>query len=103
MAAMVGWARRLASCKHLTRTPDRREPDPRLVALLAKAYDWFTRRSSGEINGLQSRALQENVSSSYVVRVVQLAILAPEIALAIAQGHHPPTLRARRLMRSVAL
>jgi site-specific DNA recombinase len=63
-----------------TRAPDRREPDPRLIALLAKAHDWFARLSGGEVNRLQSIAQQENVSSSYVVRVVQLAFLAPEIS-----------------------
>jgi site-specific DNA recombinase len=82
---------------------DRREPDPRLVALLAKAHDWFARLINGDAGGIRSIAQQEKVSSSYVVRVVQLAFLAPEIASAIAHGDHPPTLTARRLIGSVPL
>ena len=58
---------------------------------------------TGEANGIRSIAEQEKVSSSYVVRVVQLAFLAPEIAFAIAQGDHPPTLTARRVVRNVPL
>jgi hypothetical protein len=47
------------------------------VTLFAKADDWFARLTSGEAGGIRSIAQQEKVSSSYVVRVVQLAFLAP--------------------------
>jgi hypothetical protein len=80
-----------------------REPDPRLVTLLTKANDWFSQLRGGDADGILSIAKAENVSSSYVVRVVQLAFLAPEIAFAIARGQQPPSLTAQRLMRCVPL
>ena len=84
-------------------TPGRGAPDPRLVTLLAKANDWFARLTNGDADSIQSIAQQEKVSSSYIVRVVQLAFLAPDLGFAIAQGDHPPILTARRLIGSVPL
>ena len=58
---------------------------------------------NGDAGGIQSIAERERVSSSYVVRVAQLAFLAPEIVLAIANGDHPRQLTAKRLLKSVPL
>ena len=63
----------------------------------------FTRLVTGDADGIRSIAKVEKVSSSYVVRVVHLAFLAPEIAFAIARGEQPPTRTAQWLMRSVPL
>jgi site-specific DNA recombinase len=81
----------------------RGNPDPRLVALLTRANDWFGRLIAGSHNSVLSIAHNEKVSSSYVARVINLAFLAPDIASAIAQGQHPPTLTARSLIRGVPL
>jgi site-specific DNA recombinase len=43
------------------------------------------------------------VTSSYVIRVLYLAFLAPDIALAVARGEHPVGLTAKQLLRSVPL
>lgn len=79
------------------------EPDPRLVALLTRANDWFGRLIAGQDHSILSIARSEKVSSSYVARVINLAFLAPDVASAIAQGQHPPALTARGLIRSVPL
>jgi DNA invertase Pin-like site-specific DNA recombinase len=78
-------------------------PDPRLVALLARANDWFGRLIAGQDHSILSIAQSERVSSSYVARVINLAFLAPDIVSAIARGQHPPALTASRLIRRVPL
>jgi DNA invertase Pin-like site-specific DNA recombinase len=78
-------------------------PDPRLIALLAKANRWFLRLTSEPGIGVLDIARAENVTSSYVVRVMYLAFLAPDIALAISRGEHPPTLSAKQLLRGAPL
>jgi hypothetical protein len=77
--------------------------DPRLVALLSRANDWFGRLIAGQDHSILSIAQSEKVSSSYVARVINLAFLAPDIASAIARGQHPPALTASSLIRSVPL
>lgn len=79
-----------------------KKPDPTLVALLAKAADWYERltrdgRTPSEI------AQQDQVTSTYVSRVVQLALLAPDIAQGIERGEQPMELTANRLVRLVPL
>lgn len=76
-----------------------RGPDPKLVALLAKAHDWFARLRSGRCNSILAIAREEQVTSSYVTRVVYLAFLAPDIVERILRGNHPSTLTADRLNR----
>jgi hypothetical protein len=54
-------------------TTQAREPDARLIALLAKGHDWLARLTSGRSNGVGSIAKDEGVTSSYVTRVIYLA------------------------------
>ena len=81
----------------------RRQPDPKLVARIAKAHTWFQQLSSGRSDSIQSIAKQEKVTSSYVTRVVHLAFLAPDIVQRIVKGDHPIELNIDRLIRMVPL
>lgn len=80
-----------------------REPDPKLIALLARAQDWFARLATGKATALETIAKDEQVTGPWVARVVHLAFLAPDIAQAIVEGRQPPELTAERLMRIVPL
>ena len=80
-----------------------RRPDPKLVALLAKAHDWFARLSSGRYDSVRAIARQEHVGSNYVTRVIYLAFLAPDIVQRIVRGEHPKELNADRVIRMVPL
>jgi site-specific DNA recombinase len=80
-----------------------RKPDATLIALLAKAHNWFAKLSSGECDGVKAIAKQKKVGSSYVTRVIHLAFLDPGIVQKILQGAHPPELSADRLIRMVPL
>ena len=80
---------------------NKRKPDPKLIAKMAKAYEWFERIASGKADSIQSIAKEEQVGSSYVTRVMHLASLAPDIVKRIARGDHPPELTIDRLIRMV--
>ena len=81
----------------------KRLPDPTLLALLAKAHEWFGQLTSGRSPSIAAIAKTQQVTSSYVTRVVQLAFVAPDVVQAIARGEHPPHLNARRMLRTVPL
>lgn len=73
-----------------------------MMALLARARDWYERltlkgQSIGQI------AEQEQVKSYFVSRIVQLALLAPDIVQALEQGEYPVELNATKLTRMVPL
>ena len=80
-----------------------REPDPKLVALLARAHDWLGRLTSGRDQSINVIAQERKVTTSYVTRVVYLAYLAPDIVQRIARGEHSPQLNANWLIRQVPL
>lgn len=81
----------------------KRGPDPKLVALLAKAHDWFSRLMTGRADSVRAIAREERVSSSYVTRVIYLAFLAPDLVQEIARGQQPVKLNADRLIRMAPL
>ena len=79
-----------------------KEPDPTMIALLTRARDWYERltlqgQSIGQI------AAQEQVKCYFVGRIVQLALLAPDIVQALEQGDYPVGLNATKLSRMVPL
>ena len=81
----------------------RRTKDSRPAALLAKAYEWSMRLTSGRCDGVQAIASEAGVTGSYVTRVVYLSCLAPDIAMRILKGEHPQDLTARKLLDWVPL
>ena len=67
-----------------------RSPDAKVIALLARAHDWFARLSSGSDDYVSTIALEDGVSPSYVTRVIYFAFLAPDIVQRIVRGEHHP-------------
>lgn len=80
-----------------------REPDPKMVALLAKAHRWFGQLRSGAVDGVRSIAAREQVTASYVTWVIYLAFLAPDLVARIMTGDHPGELNAKQLLRMLPL
>jgi DNA invertase Pin-like site-specific DNA recombinase len=60
-------------------------PDPTLTGLLVRARQWWNELSQGEID-IAGLARRDEVSPSYVTRVVRLAFLAPSVAEAVVAG-----------------
>ncbi|MES2958675.1 MAG: recombinase family protein, partial [Pseudomonadota bacterium] len=77
--------------------------DPRMVALLVKAQNWFSRLSTGQCKTVREIAQAEGITGSLTTRVMYLAFLAPDIVQRIARGEHPLTLDSTRLLKAVPL
>lgn len=78
----------------------KREPDPALVAMLAKGKVWlqqFTR----EGRAIEEIAEKEKFSTRYVNRVINIALLAPDIVATLERGEQPEGVNATRLLTSV--
>jgi site-specific DNA recombinase len=73
------------------------------VSLLNKAHDWFERLRLGRSDSVRAIARKEQVTGSYVARVIQLAFLAPDIVQRIQRAEHPLELNAQGLLRMVPL
>ena len=74
--------------------------DAKLVALISKAHDWLERLTSGRCDSVQAIAQQEQIATvAYVMRVIHLAFLAPDIVQAIVRGEQPMEVTVDRLMR----
>jgi hypothetical protein len=73
-----------------------------LLGLIGKAQSWLDRMTQ-QGQGIGEIASAENVSPGYVTRMFHLALLAPDIVQAIAQGKHPIELNATRLMKCMPL
>lgn len=80
-----------------------RAPDPRLVALLAKAQRWFASLSSGRSDSVLSIAQEHGMASSEVTRVIYLAFLAPDIVQQIVRGEQPVEMNIKRLLAAAPL
>lgn len=73
--------------------------DPKLLAMVSKAHDWFERLSSGRSKNVTEIATAQQVSNAYVIRVLHLAFLAPDIVQRFQDGNYPTTLNCDRLTR----
>lgn len=81
----------------------RRAADPVLIKLLAKAHALRDALAASEAPSLTIFAEREQVSKSYVTRLVRLAYLAPPIVTAIFEGRQPIGLSAKRLLQDTRL
>jgi DNA invertase Pin-like site-specific DNA recombinase len=80
-----------------------RTPDPVLIKLLTKAHALRDALTASEVPSLTIFAEREQVSKSYVTRLVRLAYLAPPIVTAILEGRQPVGLSAKRLLQDTRL
>ncbi len=78
-------------------------PDARMLELIAKGHQWLGKLTSGVVDGVGTIGREEGVSTSYVTRLMYLAMLAPDIIEQIARGEHPEGLTAEKLIRMVPL
>jgi hypothetical protein len=70
------------------------QPDSTLIKALARAWRWQRMLDDGVYTSVTEIGEAENISKSYVSRILRLALLAPDIVERILAGG---TDRARRL------
>jgi hypothetical protein len=74
------------------------KPDPALVKLIGRALRWWDLMSTGQARTAGEIATREGIRECYVQRVLHLAMLAPDIVEAIAEGRQPVDLTAQSLL-----
>jgi len=66
---------------------------------VAQAHQWIDALATGDSEGVQDIAKRDGTDPSDVGRILQLALLAPDIVEAILAGRQPIDLTAMRLKR----
>ena len=77
-------------------------PDPTLTGLLAQAHRWWAELARGETD-IAKLSRRENVSASWMTRVLRLAFLSPHITEAILDGRARADLERRALLATDAI
>ncbi|QHE84877.1 recombinase family protein [Hydrogenophaga sp. BPS33] len=78
----------------------KRKPNRSLVSLMERGKSWL-QRFTLDGKSIEDIAEQEKLSPRYVSRVLNVALLAPDIVQALQQGEHPLEITATRLITSV--
>ena len=71
-----------------------------LVQALGRAFSWAEAIESGEVHSISDLARTLDVDNSYVVRILKLTTLAPDIIEAILHGEEPSGLSLAQLIRT---
>jgi hypothetical protein len=66
--------------------PVRQHIDSTVVKAVARAFRWQRMLESGAHGSIGELAAAERINSSYLARVLRLALLAPEIVEAMLDG-----------------
>ena len=75
------------------------QPDGTLVKALARAWRWQRMLDDGVYTSVSEIGDAENISKSYVSRILRLALLAPDIVEAILAGRTDQALMLEKLER----
>jgi hypothetical protein len=76
-----------------------RHIDNAMVKAVARAFRWREMLETGEYSTIREIAAAEKINESYVGRILQLTLLAPDIVEAILAGRQPAELTLNVLMR----
>ena len=71
-----------------------------LVQALGRAFSWSDAIENGEFGSVSDLAKDLDMDNSYVVRILKLTTLAPDIIEAILNGEEPAGLSLARLIRT---
>ena len=71
-----------------------------VVQALGRAFSWAEAIESGEVHSISDLARNLDVDNSYVVRILKLTTLAPDIIEAILHGEEPSGLSLAQLIRT---
>ena len=77
--------------------------DPALIKAVARAHAWWSEIRSGRVTSITDFACAEGVTRSYLIRILRLAFLSPNVVEAILEGRQPEQLTADTLTLKVNL
>jgi len=75
------------------------QPDGTLMKALARAWRWQRMLDEGRYTSVSELGDAENISKSYVSRILRLALLAPDLVEAILAGSTDQGMMLERLER----
>jgi len=83
-----------------SRAIERREAliDNAMVKLLARGHRWHRKLFDGTHASIEDMAKSENISPSFVSRILRMAYLTPTVVEAILDGKYPAQLTMKDLM-----
>ena len=87
------------------RAVERREAliDNAMVKLVARGHRWHRKLFDGTHASIEDLAKSENISPSFVSRILRLAYLPPTVVEAILDGKYPAHLKMKDLMEPVPM
>ena len=74
-----------------------------VVQALGRAFSWAQAIESGKVHSITDLARGLDVDNSYVVRILKLTTLAPDIIEAILNGEEPTGLSLAKLTRTFSM
>jgi site-specific DNA recombinase len=74
-----------------------------LAKAIARARNWHQRIVAGEVNTIGQLAQESGLTRRYVRRILQCAILSPQITEALLTGKHRPNLTLKEILYNVPL
>ena len=83
--------------------PAKPRPDETLIRALARAHRWNRMLEDGTHASINALAEAEKINRAYICRLLNLTMLAPNIAEAILNGQQPKSMQLEDLMRLVAM
>ena len=78
--------------------PAKARPDETLIRALARAHRWNRMLEAGKFRSIAEIAEAEKIDRSFVSRLLDLTLLAPDIQEAILEGRHPKGMQLEELM-----
>ena len=79
--------------------PAKPRPDETLIRALARAHRWKRMLDDGRYRSAGEIAEAENVTKSFVNRLIRLTLLAPDIQEAILDGRQPKGMQLEEMTR----
>jgi hypothetical protein len=76
---------------------------PSLVKAVARSRGWYERIVAGEVATIGQLAQKSALTRRYVRRILQCAILSPQITEALLTGKHRPNLTLKEILRGAPL
>jgi hypothetical protein len=77
--------------------------DAVLVKAIARGVSWFEQLSSGNGDTIESIARRERMTGRYVSRMIELAVLSPEIVEGVLSGRREGRVSTKRLVLDIDL
>jgi hypothetical protein len=78
-------------------------PNPALVKAVMQAKTWYEWITKGEVFSMRGLAKRTGFNENYVSRILDLAVLSPDITEAIFRGNHAPSLTVAHLTATLEI